>query len=62
MPQECSLPTPPWLLAHGLTHPPLSARGLWAPAMVLIVSLSTLGSGEVGDRDTQCHEVLLLDG
>ena len=62
MPQECSLPTPPWLLALGLAHPPLSARGLWAPALILIVSLSTWGSGEVGDRDTQGHEVLLLDG
>jgi hypothetical protein len=28
-----------------------------APAMALIVSLSTLGSGEGGGRDTQCHEV-----
>ena len=62
MPQECSLPIPPWLLALGLAHPPLTTRGLLAPAMALIVSLSTWGSGEVGGRDTQCHEVLLLDG
>jgi hypothetical protein len=61
MPPEGRLPTPPRLLALGLAHPPLPARGLWAPAMVPIVSLSTLGSGEVGGRDTQCHEVLLLD-
>jgi hypothetical protein len=60
--QECNLPTPPRLLVLGLAHRPLSARGLEAPAMVVIVSLSTLGSGEVGGRDTQCHEVLLLDG
>src|SRR5215831_15720101 len=29
--------------------------------MAHIISFSTLGSGEVGGRDTQCHEVLLLD-
>src|SRR5262249_38075914 len=58
---KCSLPIWQWPLTLGLAHLPLASRGLLAPAMARIVSLSTRGSGEVGRRDTQCHEVLLLD-
>ena len=62
MPQEGSFPTPQRPLPLGLIPPPLLARALWAPALALIVALSTLGSGAGGGRATQGHEVVRLDG
>ena len=40
---------------------PLAPRGVVVSAMALLVALSTLGRCKVAGRDTQCHEVLLLD-
>jgi len=60
LPQGCRSSTPPRPLSV-CPPPPLSARGLWAPAMPRSVSWAALGRGAVGGRDTQRHEVLRLE-
>src|SRR5262245_18896095 len=39
----------------------MSIRGILAPALALLIALSTPGRREVRRRDTQGEEVLLLD-
>jgi hypothetical protein len=57
----CRLPSPPWPLPLGWSHPHLAAMGLVAPALALLVSLPTLGHWAARGRDAQCQEVWLLE-
>jgi hypothetical protein len=54
-------PLLPWPLSLARSRRYLSALVHVAPALALLVSLSTLGHCEIRSRDTQRQEVLLLD-
>jgi hypothetical protein len=58
---EGRCPLLPWPLSLARSRRHLSALVHVAPALALLVSLSTLGHCEIRSRDAQRQEVLLLD-